>query len=267
MVRRHRPPSQTWRTFLTNHLHHIAAADFCVVPTATCRLLFVLVILGMSAAGLSTSRSPIIPPPLGRPNSSVKRSHGMRRRAIWCTTVIRPFTHGRTRCRPSALRTSSWLFAHPGQTPMRSDSSDRFAANASITSSLVTSAAYDASCARTWSTTCASEHTSRSTKTHRSRDRWRQRPMAAPSWRFRSSVVCTIATNVARLSDRGVGPVGVRLAGQTPMNSICLMSYFSSIAQRSAPSRVRVHTPDDALGSLRNVAHGLFSRDSDAVAT
>jgi hypothetical protein len=39
------PPSQTWKTFLANHLQQIAAADFFVVPTATCRLLFVLVIL------------------------------------------------------------------------------------------------------------------------------------------------------------------------------------------------------------------------------
>jgi putative transposase len=45
----HRLHSQTtvatWRTFLANHLGQIAAADFLVVPTATCRLLFVLVIL------------------------------------------------------------------------------------------------------------------------------------------------------------------------------------------------------------------------------
>jgi putative transposase len=45
MVRRSGAPSQTWRTFLANHLEQIAAADFFVVPTATCRLLFVLVIL------------------------------------------------------------------------------------------------------------------------------------------------------------------------------------------------------------------------------
>ncbi|MGH9384438.1 MAG: integrase core domain-containing protein [Vicinamibacterales bacterium] len=45
MVRRAKPPSQTWRTFLANHVHQIAAADFFVVPTATCRLLFVLVLL------------------------------------------------------------------------------------------------------------------------------------------------------------------------------------------------------------------------------
>ena len=45
MPRRRRPLSQTWRTFLANHVDQIMAADFFVVPTATYRLLFVLVIL------------------------------------------------------------------------------------------------------------------------------------------------------------------------------------------------------------------------------
>ena len=45
-LRRHpRPPSQTWRTFLTNHASQIMAADLFVVPTVTFRLLVVLVIL------------------------------------------------------------------------------------------------------------------------------------------------------------------------------------------------------------------------------
>jgi transposase InsO family protein len=45
-IRRHpRPPSQTWRTFLTNHASQIMAADLFVVPTVTFRLLFALVIL------------------------------------------------------------------------------------------------------------------------------------------------------------------------------------------------------------------------------
>src|SRR5881628_1523155 len=39
------PPSQTWRTFLRHHIGQIVAADFFVVPTATYRLLFVLVLL------------------------------------------------------------------------------------------------------------------------------------------------------------------------------------------------------------------------------
>ena len=45
LPRRRRPPSQTWRTFLCNHVGQIVAADFLVVPTATYRLLFVLVLL------------------------------------------------------------------------------------------------------------------------------------------------------------------------------------------------------------------------------
>jgi putative transposase len=39
------PASRSWCTFLANHVGQIVAADFLVVPTATCRLLFVLVIL------------------------------------------------------------------------------------------------------------------------------------------------------------------------------------------------------------------------------
>jgi putative transposase len=45
MRRQRQPPSQTWRTFMDNHIGQIVAADFFVVPTATYRLLFVLVFL------------------------------------------------------------------------------------------------------------------------------------------------------------------------------------------------------------------------------
>ena len=40
-----RPPSQTWRTFLTTHLATRASIDFFTVPTFTGRVLFVLVVL------------------------------------------------------------------------------------------------------------------------------------------------------------------------------------------------------------------------------
>lgn len=43
--KRRRPPSQTWRAFLQNHLGDIIALDFFTVPTATFRVLFVLVVL------------------------------------------------------------------------------------------------------------------------------------------------------------------------------------------------------------------------------
>jgi putative transposase len=38
---RRKPPSQTWRAFLSNHLAQMASMDFFTVPTATFRVLFV----------------------------------------------------------------------------------------------------------------------------------------------------------------------------------------------------------------------------------
>jgi putative transposase len=43
--KRRKPPSQTWRTFLDNHLGDIVGIDFFTVPTASFRVLFVLVVL------------------------------------------------------------------------------------------------------------------------------------------------------------------------------------------------------------------------------
>ena len=45
MVRTRKPPSQEWRTFLANHVPDIAACDFFTVPTATCRVLFVFMVV------------------------------------------------------------------------------------------------------------------------------------------------------------------------------------------------------------------------------
>src|SRR5512140_1074001 len=45
MPRRPKPPSQTWRTFLQNHLADLVSVDFFVVPTATFRVLYVFVVL------------------------------------------------------------------------------------------------------------------------------------------------------------------------------------------------------------------------------
>jgi len=45
MLRQRKPPSQTWRAFLKNHAKDLIAVDFFTVPTATFRILFVLVVL------------------------------------------------------------------------------------------------------------------------------------------------------------------------------------------------------------------------------
>ena len=44
-VRSRKPPSQTWRTFLDNHIQDIVAVDFFTVPTATFRILFAFIVL------------------------------------------------------------------------------------------------------------------------------------------------------------------------------------------------------------------------------
>ena len=44
-VRHRKPPSQSWRTFLDNHVRDIVAVDFFTVPTATFRVLFCFVVL------------------------------------------------------------------------------------------------------------------------------------------------------------------------------------------------------------------------------
>ncbi len=41
----HAQPSQTWRTFLGNHAHHLWAADLFTVPTLTFKTLYVLVFI------------------------------------------------------------------------------------------------------------------------------------------------------------------------------------------------------------------------------
>jgi hypothetical protein len=45
LPKRRTPPSQTWRTFLANHVRDLVSFDFFTVPTAGLRVLFVLVVL------------------------------------------------------------------------------------------------------------------------------------------------------------------------------------------------------------------------------
>jgi hypothetical protein len=45
MVRQRKPPSQTWRTFLENHVRQLVAIDFLVVPTVSFRILYVFIVV------------------------------------------------------------------------------------------------------------------------------------------------------------------------------------------------------------------------------
>jgi putative transposase len=45
IVRRRKPPSQTWRTFLENHVTSLVSVDFFTVPTIRFRILYVFLVL------------------------------------------------------------------------------------------------------------------------------------------------------------------------------------------------------------------------------
>jgi putative transposase len=45
MPRYRKPPSQTWKAFLNNHVQGLASVDFFTVPTVSFRVLFVFVVL------------------------------------------------------------------------------------------------------------------------------------------------------------------------------------------------------------------------------
>ncbi len=54
MVRHRNPPSQTWRTFLDNHVKIMVSVDLFTVPTIRFQVLYVLLVLAHAAAGFST---------------------------------------------------------------------------------------------------------------------------------------------------------------------------------------------------------------------
>jgi len=44
-IRQAKPPSQTWRTFIKNHMHNTISIDFFTVPTAAFKVMYVFLIL------------------------------------------------------------------------------------------------------------------------------------------------------------------------------------------------------------------------------
>ena len=92
MPRRRRPPSQTWRTFLQNHVGSLVAIDFFTVPTITGRLLVVLVVLAHAVGASCTSMSRRRPRRRGHASSSAKPFPGRWLRDLCCTTAIRSST-------------------------------------------------------------------------------------------------------------------------------------------------------------------------------
>ncbi len=64
MIKSKKPPSQTWRTFLENHVKNLISVDFMIVPTITFKLLYVFIILSHGRRKIihfNVTDSPIAP--------------------------------------------------------------------------------------------------------------------------------------------------------------------------------------------------------------
>lgn len=88
LPRERKPPSQTWRTFLTNHIGQMASIDFFTVSTATFRVLFVFLVLSHDRRRLVHFAITEHPTKNGRDNKFATLSHGTRRQSIYRATEM-----------------------------------------------------------------------------------------------------------------------------------------------------------------------------------
>src|SRR4051812_7879300 len=88
LVRRHKPPSQTWRTFLDNHVKTMVSVDFFTVPTIRFQVLYVFLVLAHDRRAFCILASPLTRPRSGLLSNSARPSPGRPRRAICYATAI-----------------------------------------------------------------------------------------------------------------------------------------------------------------------------------
>ena len=134
MVRRRRPPSQGWKTFLRNHVAGIASLDLFVVRTISFKLLYGLVILPharrrLVAIGVTTN--PTAEWIAGQVTDAFPwdeaPNHLIRDRdAAFGPAYTR-------RIRAMGIPITLWRHARNGKTATSSGSSDQYVANVSIT--------------------------------------------------------------------------------------------------------------------------------------
>jgi len=58
MLRHRKPPSQTWRTFLNNHVKTLVSVDFFTVPTMWFQVLYVFLVRSHLPRRLHQARFP-----------------------------------------------------------------------------------------------------------------------------------------------------------------------------------------------------------------
>jgi hypothetical protein len=81
-VRPRKPPSQTWKTFLNNHMGCLAAMDFCFVPNVTFGLLYGFMVLRHARQRVVHFVAKLILPNNGLPSSYGEHFRLTKRRGI-----------------------------------------------------------------------------------------------------------------------------------------------------------------------------------------
>ena len=162
MPHRRSRPSQTWRTFLENHFGSTIAIDFFAVPTLTCRILFVFIILAHDRRRiLHVNVTP-------HPTSAWTRQQ--LREAFPHDANARFLLHDRDTIFDAAFgravealgsRPSARHLARPGRIPTSNASSDRSDASAWSPSSSSMNGIFVGSFGPTWPTTTDLGRTSR----------------------------------------------------------------------------------------------------------
>jgi transposase InsO family protein len=74
LVRRHNPPSQTWRTFLDNHLKPMVSVDFFTVPTIASKSCMLFLVLAHDRRAFCILVSPHVRPQSGPPSNCARPS-------------------------------------------------------------------------------------------------------------------------------------------------------------------------------------------------
>lgn len=90
MFRHRKPPSQTWPSFLHNHIKTLVSVDFFTVPTIRFEVLYVFLVLAHDRhVEWFISMSPLIQPPNGPSNSCERHFRLVRSLGICCAIATR----------------------------------------------------------------------------------------------------------------------------------------------------------------------------------
>ena len=173
LVRRRTPPSQTWRTFLANHIGSLVSVDFFTVPTVMFNVLFVFVVLAhdrrrvvhVNVTDAPTAQWTAQQLVEAFPWDTAPRYLLRDRDAVYgivFSSRVQTLGILEVRRRRGLL----------GRIPMLNASSAPCAASALIIWSCSTRPTCVACCATTSSTTTAPEHTSPWTRTRQSPEGW-----------------------------------------------------------------------------------------------